>query len=216
MDIIEKQQCNANSPLDVSVSEDEFMKCIRKLKRGKSSGMDGISNEMLLEGGSALHTAIISIFNKILIEGIYPDSWRNNLILPIFKKGEISYPNNYRGIAISNGLGRLFSAIINSRIENFLRINHTIAVNQNGFKRGHRTDDNVFILQSIYNKYCLTKSSKLYVAFIDSRKYFDVINYGRALGPHSNFYFFVLATFYLEFSTFITRNFELKSRNFEI
>ena len=39
--------------------------------------------------------------------------------------------------------------------------------------------------------------------------------YGRALGSHSNFYFFVLATFYLEISTFITRNFEIKSRIFD-
>ena len=35
--------------------------------------------------------------------------------------------------------------------------------------------------------------------------------YERALGPEGKLLFFVLATFYLEISTFITRNFEIKS-----
>ena len=48
-------------------------------------------------------------------------------------------------------------------------------------------------------------------------------SYGRALGPEGKLLFFVLATFYLEISTLLSRNFDfhnskfrVKSRNFEI
>ena len=38
----------------------------------------------------------------------------------------------------------------------------------------------------------------------------------KSIRAEGKFLIFILATFYLEISTFITRNFELKSRNFEI
>ena len=39
-----------------------------------------------------------------------------------------------------------------------------------------RTEDNVIILNSLHNKYVRSRSTKLYVAFVDFRKYFDSIN----------------------------------------
>ena len=45
---------------------------------------------------------------------------------------------------------------------------------------------------------------------------FDEDNYGRALGPEGKLLFFVLATFYLEISTFITRNFDFHNSKFRV
>ncbi len=165
-----------SSPMDIPITEQEFKTCIGKLKRGKSSGLDAITNDMILDGGNMLHDAILSTFNKILQSGSYPQIWQNNLILPIFKSGSKTDPQNYRGIALSNCIGKLFCLILNTRLESFLREHNTISINQNGFKKGHRTEDNVFVLQSLYNKYVKTKSNKLYVAFIDFSKYFVMIN----------------------------------------
>ena len=66
--------------------------------------------------------------------------------------------------------------MFNIRLENFLSDNKLISINQNGFKKAHRTEDNIFILQSLYNRYVKTSNKKIYVAFIDFKKYFDLIN----------------------------------------
>jgi len=40
----------------------------------------------------------------------------------------------------------------------------------------HRTEDNLFIFQSIVQKYVHKDGKKIYVAFVDFKKYFDMIN----------------------------------------
>ena len=69
--------------LESPITKDEFISNLKKLKRGKANGPDSITNEMILEGGDSVHNAIISVFNSVLLSGMYPKEWRNNLILPI-------------------------------------------------------------------------------------------------------------------------------------
>ena len=47
---------------------------------------------------------------------------------------------------------------------------------QCGFKKDHRTEDNLFVLNTIYNKYVKCMNKDIYVAFIDFSKFFDKIN----------------------------------------
>ena len=52
---------------------------------------------------------LLSFFNKILLDGYYPDIWRNNLILPINKGGLKTEPNKYRGLQYQVVTGSYFS-----------------------------------------------------------------------------------------------------------
>jgi hypothetical protein len=131
---------------------------------------------MIIAGGEYLHSTILIVFNKIMQSGQYPVDWQTNIILPIFKSGNSADPSNYRGIALSSCLGKLFTYIINSRIEKYLTDKNLISIYQNGFKRGHRTEDNIVILKSLFNKYVNNMNQKLYVVFVDFRKFFDLIN----------------------------------------
>lgn len=48
--------------------------------------------------------------------------------------------------------------------------------NQCGYKADHRTEDNIFILKTIYESYVENKQQKVYAAFVDFSKFFDKIN----------------------------------------
>ena len=54
--------------------------------------------------------------------------------------------------------------------------NGKIAEEQSGFRTGHSTVDNMFVLYAFIQRYLLKKSGKLYVCFVDFRKAFDTIN----------------------------------------
>jgi len=76
----------------------EIELAIGKLKNHKSPGIDQIPVELIKAGGRticcAIHTLIISIWNKEeLAEG-----WKESIIVPIYKKGDTTDCNNYRGI----------------------------------------------------------------------------------------------------------------------
>ena len=54
--------------------------------------------------------------------------------------------------------------------------NGKIAEEQNGFRTGHFTVDNMFVLCAIIQRYLLKKSGKVFVCFADFKKAFDTIN----------------------------------------
>ena len=47
---------------------------------------------------------------------------------------------------------------------------------QCGFKKDHRTEDSLFVLNTIYNKYVKGLKKDVYIAFIDFSNFFDKIN----------------------------------------
>jgi hypothetical protein len=46
--------------------------------------------------------------NNCFTMGYYPENWTHGYITPIHKGNDPSDPNNYRGITITNSLGKLF------------------------------------------------------------------------------------------------------------
>src|SRR5215510_6218451 len=71
---------------------------IEKLKSHKSPGIDQIPEELIKAGGRtrrcAIHKLIISIWNMEEL----PEEWKEPIIVPIYKKGDKTDCNNYRGI----------------------------------------------------------------------------------------------------------------------
>ena len=51
---------------------------------------------------------------------------------------------------ISNSMNKLFTKIINSRISKFLCDNNFWSPHQNGFMRGKRMEDNIFIFSTLH------------------------------------------------------------------
>ena len=76
-----------------------------------------------------------SFFNLILETGILPDSWLEGIIKPIYKnKGDPLQPQNYRPITILSCFGKLFTAVLNSRLNKFLNCHDILEENQAGFR----------------------------------------------------------------------------------
>lgn len=118
---------------------------------------------------------LIWIISRILI-GIIPEAWSKGTILPIYKnKGDINDPDNYRGITILSCFGKLFTAVLNQRLNNYLESTGLLIEEQAGFRKHYSTADHIFSLKMLIDFY-LYKKKRLYCAFIDYRKAFDSIN----------------------------------------
>ncbi len=163
-------------PLDYIISPKELEKAIKKLKNGKSTGPDSIRNEMIKKGGDNLHRTLNTLFNRILMSGIYPAAWQKSTITPIYKSLDPNNPTNYRGVAVSDTLSKLFTYILNDRLYNYFVENELWSKNQNGFMKKKRCEDNIFIINTMYQKYVKQGRKRLYLAFIDFSKFFDRIN----------------------------------------
>ena len=87
-----------NKDLDGEITLNEITWAIKKCKKRKAPGLDGISNEFLknLPGNWLMYLYIM--FNKIIRDGKIPDSWTSIVAKMIHKKGDKNYPENYRQI----------------------------------------------------------------------------------------------------------------------
>jgi hypothetical protein len=114
------------------------------------------------------------MFNGILDSGVFPSVWSEGIIIPLFKKGNVDDVNNYRGITLLSCFGKLFTVVLSHRIETWVKNDDTISDAQFGFKKGYRTVDAIFILQSVIMTY-VGNSKKLHCACVDFKKAFDSV-----------------------------------------
>ena len=160
--------------LDNPFTVDEVVSSVKLLKRNKAYGGDNLLNEYFIETVDILAPHICNMFNKIIDSGFFPDIWSNGIIVPIHKKGSVSDVNNYRGITLVSCLSKLFTSVLNKRIEKICNEHNLISDAQFGFRKGRSTVDAIFILMSLVQNY-LANNKRLYVIFVDMMKCFDSI-----------------------------------------
>ena len=78
-------------------------------------------NEFLKNCSNQVLNIFVRLFNVVLNTGIIPDDWCIGLILPLYKnKGDINDPDNYRGITLLSCIGKMFTAILNERLNSYV------------------------------------------------------------------------------------------------
>ena len=113
------------------------------------------------------------IFNDITENGTFPTEWNIGVIKPIYKqKGDKKSPANYRGITLTSCVGKLFTSILQNRLNKFIEKHDVLNPEQLGFRPNSRTTDSLLIFQQLLHKYT-KQHKKLYVGFIDYEKAFD-------------------------------------------
>ena len=70
------------------------------MKSGKADGKNGVLPEMIKCCGANLLDHLVELFQCVWREGYVPQEWKDALILPIPKKGDLSSCNNWRGISL--------------------------------------------------------------------------------------------------------------------
>ena len=168
-----------NDNLDVQVNDfefslDEVKDAITQCKNNKSPGLDGITNELLKNGGNSVHLSLYAMFVKLREFECVPDDWNKGIIIPIHKKGTKCDLNNYRGITLNSCVSKIYNRLITKSISSFLEANNLLSEIQGGFRSDYRCEDHIFTLKSIIT--CRRSENKqTYLAFLDFKKAFDSV-----------------------------------------
>ena len=80
---------------------------------------------------------------------------------------------NSRGISLTKCLSKIFSALLDHKITNFIENKYNPS--QFGIGANHRTSDCLFILKSLINKYLHKNKKKIFVCFVDLQKAFESV-----------------------------------------
>ena len=75
-----------------------------------------------------------NLFNLILNKEYFPKMWSVGLIVPMYKSDGCDDPSNYRGIAITSCVGKLFTSVLNQRKIEFVEKQRIVSHHQIGIK----------------------------------------------------------------------------------
>ena len=103
--------------------------------------------------------------------------WAKEIIVPIFENGIKDDPANYRGLTIGSNICKLFTKILNIRLDKFCIKRQLIRNEQICFSKGKRTSDHIFVLKTLIDKYCQQGSKRLFSCFVDFRRAFDTVRH---------------------------------------
>ncbi|GAO51402.1 hypothetical protein G7K_5504-t1 [Saitoella complicata NRRL Y-17804] len=144
---------------------------VLKFRKGTfARGLDLVSVDSLLDLPDG---RLLSFFNEVLESSSTPSVWNVGAIIPLPKKGNLRNPSNYRGITLLSVARKIYTALLNIRISCWAESKLPDA--QNGFRKGRRITDNLFILRTLSDVSRFEKRD-LHVAFIDLVKAFDTID----------------------------------------
>ena len=157
-----------------SVTPDMVQSAINKIKPGKSDCTDGMLSDNLMNGTLKLNMFISELFSAMLIHGVAPGGLLLSTLVPIpkNKRGSKTDSNNYRAIAISSLLGKLFDLIVLSEQAPCLKTDSL----QFRFKKCSSTVTCTALLMETI-EYYNENGSDCYLLLLDASKAFDRVEY---------------------------------------
>ena len=165
------KKCNID---DFYVSPCDVKEAVKKLKKGKSAGLDSLSSEHYMYASDKIYVLFSIVLNCMTQHGYLPPKFMDTLLIPIVKdkKGIITDGDNYRPIAITSIASKVLELLI---LESFY---HKLVTtnNQFGFKHGLSTELCIFSLRQVIDYY-MSMSSPVYICYLDASKAFDRINH---------------------------------------
>ena len=158
------------------VSVDQLQNAIDNLKSSTSDCTDQLFSDHFINGTLRFFTLISLLFTSMLSHGVAPTGLLLSTMVPVpkDKRGSKSDSNNYRAVAISSILGKLFDSII-------IKDQHLSIITddlQFGFKENSSTITCTQLLVETIEYYNINNTD-CYMLLLDASKSFHRIEYVR-------------------------------------
>ena len=127
-----------NSISNIKFNEKDIIKAIDEIKSDSACGEDDIPAIILKNCKRNLSYPILKLWQDSFEQGYIPKQYKKQIITPIHKKDSKADPANYRPIALTSHIIKIFGRIIRNHLIAHLENNSLLCNNQHGF-RPHRS-----------------------------------------------------------------------------
>ena len=141
-----------------------------------SSGVEGINSRICKIMLTHIPGKFQILFANSLFTGYFPSEWTLSKVKLLPKSGDLSNPNNWRPISMTNVFSKLMEKIVHRQMLKYLLENRMISDNQFGFLPGRSTHEAIF--KTVQNVYSAINNNKLLgMLLLDIAKAFNCIDH---------------------------------------
>ena len=161
--------------IQVEILMSELEANIKDLDISKAEGADGVTNAMIKNLPQNGKEKLLEIYNNVLLSGCVPSDWRVGEIVLVLKKKPITLVENYRPITLISCISKLMTKILAKRISSAVESSRILGPEQQGFRKGRRCEDNIFIVNSLLAG---TNNKKVvaHLLFLDLKEAYDRVD----------------------------------------
>ncbi len=158
----------------ITVSEDEVRRALKRVNVRKAAGPDGITGPVLRSCADQLAGLFTSIFNESLATSVVPTSFKKSIIIPVPKNNKPSCLNDYRPVALTSIVMKVFERLVKSHISSSIPV--TLDPLQCAYRPNRSTDDaSSHILHSSLTHIDSSNGNFARLLFIDYSSAFNTI-----------------------------------------
>jgi hypothetical protein len=106
--------------LNTNITLVELLQMLKKLQRNKDANLDGMKAKFILDAKKLLHMPLLTTFNYFLAKG-FLEAISTKVVHALFKRGDASEFDNYKGIMVGFILTKLFVMILNKRLSEWAK-----------------------------------------------------------------------------------------------
>lgn len=158
--------------LDHVPTFEELTEALDKLRKGKAGGKTGVLPELLLYGGAELQDRLLLLLEEVWNARSVVQDWKDAVIVPIPKKGDLKKCDNWRGISLLDVVGKVFTRIMQDRLQ--VVAESVLPESQCGFRKGRGCVDMIFAARQLTKK-SREHNSPLFILFVDLKKAYDSV-----------------------------------------
>ncbi|KAK3563848.1 hypothetical protein QTP86_002720 [Hemibagrus guttatus] len=159
-----------DSEVDSFITQAEVTEVVQQLLGGKAPGMDEIRPEYLKSLDVVGLSWLTRLCNIVWRSGTVPLDWATGVVVPLFKKGDRRVCSNYRGITLLSLPGKVYSRVLERRIQPL--VEPRIQEEQCGFRTSRGTLDQLYTLHRVLGG-SWEFAQPVHMCFVDLEKAFD-------------------------------------------
>ena len=136
IDIEVEETTKPASLSDINFDKSDMESVIDELSSNAAAGNDGFPAIMLKKCKELLSKPLTLFWRKCLDEGYIPPRLKRSIITPVHKGDSKALPVNYRPIALTSHIIKIFEKILRKHLVDFMNKHNLFNSNQHGFRAG--------------------------------------------------------------------------------
>ena len=118
----------------------ELSAAVKGLRNTRSFVVDGVPLFAIKNCFPVVGPLLLRIVNASLVSGVFPSAWKTACVVPLFKSGDRTQPNNFRPISLLSVFSKVTEKLVCSQLMNYVDRTAILTDSQYAYRPAHSAE----------------------------------------------------------------------------